>query len=72
MLYTIYGKENCQNCIKAKMILDMKSKEYEYIDASNDDEIFNWLVGRGFRSMPQIFCGKEYVGGYEELKDLIG
>jgi len=35
----VYGKPNCDNCIKIKNLLDEKGKNFEYID--NEKETTN-------------------------------
>lgn len=67
-MYKVYGKEVCPNCDKAKALLEMKDLQYEYIDIEEDEEGYNMLKWYGFRSVPQIWKGEEYVGGLECLK----
>lgn len=71
MSYTVYGKDNCANCDKAKMLLDMKSCQYEYVDIVKNIDKAEYLRNHGFRSVPQIFNNGHHIGGYEELKSLI-
>ena len=71
-MFKVYGKENCQFCTKAKLLLDMKAKEYEYIDITKDDEAFQLFTDNGWRTVPQIFEGDNHIGGFTELKEYIG
>lgn len=74
MSYIVYGKPNCPFCDKAKNLLESKGKEYVYVDVSENQDAYNYLVSNGFRSVPQVFLkGKSddstlvHVGGYEGL-----
>lgn len=73
MKAVIYSKTNCPYCIRAKTLLQQKGIEYE-----------ERVIGEGYtkqqlleavpnaRTVPQIFLGEEYVGGYTDLKAKIG
>lgn len=74
MSYIVYGKPNCPSCAKAKNLLESKGKEYVYVDVSENQEAYSYLVSNGFRSVPQVFLkgkGEDstmvHVGGYEGL-----
>jgi glutaredoxin 3 len=65
----IWSKSDCPYCINAKLLLESKGIEYE-----------EKIIGQGYtkqdlldaipsaKTVPQIFLGDEYVGGYKELK----
>lgn len=73
-MYTIYGKEDCAYCKRAKDLLDSMEIGYEYHDVRADDHVMTKMMNKckalGFtpKVVPQIFDedGK-YVGGYTEL-----
>jgi len=79
-MFIVYGGEKCSYCTKAKMLLDMREKEYQYFDIYDQvkgdesltyrDELFNIMTFQGLplpRSIPQIFIEKE-----EELQYIGG
>lgn len=75
-MFTVYGKEDCTYCVQAVELLKQKGEEFTYkkldVDYSKDDLIE--MVGKyGVvpRTLPQITKDGEYVGGYNELKDLL-
>lgn len=74
-MWIIYGKPNCPYCEKAKNYLDNLGEKYEYKDVSASDLLreemqemvrdFGW--GGPARTVPQIFCGTDYIGGFDSL-----
>jgi glutaredoxin 3 len=68
-MLTIYTKNVCPYCVKAKNFLDMKGIAYETINIEEDRDGRNFLVEQGLRSVPQIFVGKKLLvaGGANEL-----
>lgn len=79
-MFIVYGGEKCSYCTKAKMLLDMREKEYQYFDIYDRvkgdesltyrDELFNIMTFQGLplpRSIPQIFIETE-----EELQYIGG
>ena len=67
---TVYTTPYCPYCTRAKLLLKSKSVEFEEVDVS-DDGLRDELVERTrWRTVPQIFIGDEFVGGYDELQAL--
>lgn len=63
-LFFIYGRPNCPFCEAAKLLLNLKNQRFVYIDLiempkARDPE---------WHTVPQIFEGGEYIGGFEELE----
>lgn len=73
----IYGKPNCANCDKTKMLCQIQSIEYSHLQLGVDYEVehLNELVGSEVRSLPQIFIKDEhetrYVGDYNALRSTL-
>lgn len=63
----IYGKQGCGFCEKAKALCDLYELGYEYLDATFDEEVLDFLIEKGFRTVPQIFISGEHIGGYTDL-----
>ena len=64
----IYTKTKCGYCKKAKLLLN----HYEEICLDDDEERMKFYEemnanGYSVNSVPQIFIGDKYIGGYEEL-----
>jgi glutaredoxin 1 len=69
-MITIYGKANCGFCTKAKAFADQREFTYEYKDVGMSKDTLNELMDRApvqVKSVPQIFIGNEYVGGYDQF-----
>lgn len=68
-MITIYSKNNCQFCEKAKGLLDLKGVPYEVIKIDEVPEAREFLMAEGHRAVPQIYQdGKLLVeGGYTGL-----
>lgn len=75
-VYTIYGKENCEYCEKAKTLLENEGIEFEYVEVGKGitkEELirkcseFNVVP----KTVPQIFKVSStktvYIGGYTDL-----
>ena len=69
----IWSKDNCPFCVKAKTLLMLNGIDYE-----------ERIIGKGYtkedlleaiptaRSVPQVFVDDAHVGGYTELKEMLG
>ncbi len=68
---TVYTKENCPFCVRAKALLARKGVPFEEIPVEGKDELRTWLVeATGQRTVPQIFAGERSLGGYTDLAAL--
>ena len=68
----IYTGPMCNYCSAAKHLLDKKKINYTEFDIAIDPSKMKEMQERtkGARTIPQIFIGETYVGGYNELKAL--
>lgn len=67
-MLTIYSKNNCPFCDRAKQLLESKGVPYTEINIEKDPESRQMLVDKGLRSVPQIFHGYELIpGGFDGL-----
>ena len=65
----VWSKNQCPYCDQAKNLLKMKGIDYEERNINNGWDREDLLAAvPGARSVPQIFLGEEYVGGFTELK----
>ena len=71
-MLTVYSKNNCPFCEKAKHLLTTKGIEFKTVMIDEDLEAREWLIGQGHRSAPQIYLGDELFveGGYQGLVKL--
>jgi glutaredoxin 3 len=65
---TVYTKIPCGFCEAAKKLLAKFEVDFETIDLTSDVDAQRDLSARtGHMTMPQIFVGDEFIGGYQEL-----
>ena len=71
MSITVYSKNNCVFCNKAKHLLKTLGLEYEEKslekDFDSDPSKLIEDIGKNVRTMPQIKIDDELVGGYNQL-----
>lgn len=69
---TVYSKEVCPYCDRAKQILKNKDIDYEEIMVDQDDQqLAKMKELSGQKTVPQIFIGDESIGGFDELYELV-
>jgi glutaredoxin 3 len=70
---TMYTKDNCPNCVTAKLILDAAGLKYADVDIEVSDRMANFLKEfPDARQMPQIFINDQRVGGLAGLQKALG
>ena len=71
MTITVYSKNNCVFCTKAKTLLKNLGLEYEEKslekDFGSDPSKLIEDIGKNVRTMPQIKIDGDLVGGYHQL-----
>ncbi|MCL6269407.1 GrxA family glutaredoxin [Sansalvadorimonas sp. 2012CJ34-2] len=68
---TIFGRSGCGFCKRAKEICEQKSLEFKYIDiheAGISKADLEKTIGKEVQTVPQIFHGQDYIGGFTELE----
>lgn len=68
----IYTSSLCGFCHAAKRLLNKKGVKYKEISVDGDRALRAKMTKRaqGRTSVPQIFIGKEHIGGCDDLHDL--
>lgn len=71
-MLTVYSKNYCPFCDKAKHLLKTKNIAYKEVKIDEDQDAREWLVAQGHRTAPQIYKGDELFvdGGYQGLARL--
>lgn len=70
---TIYTKETCHYCINAKRLLDQKGVSYTEIDVydmSSAERAEVDVKTNHYRTVPKIFIGETFIGGFSDLDKL--
>ena len=76
-LVTVYGKSNCPFCDLSKKLLEKNNYQVDYISLDDEDsrKEFYKRVSEELKgpvmSVPQIWIGKQYIGGYNNLAEYI-
>ena len=68
---TIFGRESCGFCRRAKQLCEIKALEYRYIDIEKEGisrADLEKTIGKPVHTVPQIFHGQDYIGGFRELE----
>ena len=68
---TIFGREGCGFCLRAKELCEIKQLDYRYIDIHKEKiskADLEKTVGKPVETVPQVFCGQEHIGGFTELE----
>lgn len=71
---TIFGRKGCGYCKRAKELCEIKGLEYRYIDIEDEGiskADLEKTVGKPVLTVPQIFQGQNYVGGFDDLNALM-
>ena len=67
---TVYTKENCVYCVKAKSLLKGLGLKFTEKKIETDFKSVDAMIadiGKKVRAMPQIKIDKELIGGYNQL-----
>jgi glutaredoxin 3 len=69
---TVYSKNYCPYCDRAKAILNQRGIPFEEINIEDwePSKIQELFERSGMRTVPQIFANEQLIGGYTELAAL--
>jgi len=71
-MLTVYSKNHCPFCDKAKHLLTTKNIPFSVVNIDEDPDAREWLIGQGHRTAPQLYIGEQLFveGGYQGLAKL--
>jgi len=70
-LVTVYRTEWCPYCVAAKRLLGQRGIAFSEVFLDRDPDRMAELKQRlNYFTVPMIFIGEEFVGGYTDLRDL--
>jgi glutaredoxin 3 len=68
---TVYTKDFCPYCVRAKRLLDKKDVAYEEVNVEGRDDLRVWLVeATGQQTVPQVFVDGRALGGFTDVDAL--
>jgi glutaredoxin 1 len=72
--FTIFGHDACGFCRRAKAVMEAKGLPFRYVNI-HDEGIspadLAETIGKPVNTVPQIFHGEQYIGGYQELTEYL-
>lgn len=68
----IYTTKTCPYCVSAKKLLTSLHVDFEEISLEGKDDLRAKLSqeNNGWRTVPMIFVGDYFVGGYDDLNKM--
>ena len=67
----LYTWPHCPYCNNAKKLLDDKHVDYSDVNIYGNEEMRDALTEKtGQRTVPYVFIGDAFIGGFSELADL--
>lgn len=72
-MFQVFSKTECPFCVEAKKLLLQVGQEYKEVNIESDIEKYRkWMrEDLGVRTVPVIFHGETFVGGFTELQDYL-
>jgi len=69
---TIYTKDYCPFCVKAKSLLTLKKIKFTEINLHKNPEKFEEMMKKsnGAQTVPQIFLLDKYIGDCDKIYEL--
>ena len=71
-MYYILTRNECDYCEKAKQLLIENGKAYSQTGILADPVIIKLMIVAKLKTVPQIWCDNEHIGGYNELREHLG
>ena len=70
---TIYTTPFCPFCVRAKQFFQQNEMKFEEIDVERNPELRRKIssANNGFRTVPMIFVGDIFIGGYDDLEQSV-
>jgi len=71
---TIFGRSSCGFCTRAKQLCEIKELPFRYIDIIEEGiskADLEKTIGSPVETVPQIFVGKNHIGGFTEFSAYI-
>lgn len=71
---TIFGKQSCGYCRRAKDLCEIRGLAYRYVDIEEEGisrADLEATVGKPVHTVPQIFHGTDHIGGFEEFDTFV-
>jgi len=70
--YVVITREGCSFCREAGKLLQEEDKRFQFIYLEDEPYLAKLLSMAALRTVPQVFLGNTYIGGYSELQEHLG
>lgn len=68
---TIYTKDNCPYCVRAKRLFTSLQVPFEEINLEHQPELREELSRKyRWRTVPMIVAGDRFLGGYDDVSEM--
>lgn len=68
---TLYTTKFCPYCVRALRMLSQKEVHYKNIDVNKNQKLYEKIKKQtGSDTVPQIFIGEEFIGGFDDMYQL--
>lgn len=69
---TVYTTDYCPYCTSAKRLLSERGLAFKVVDVTHNPTLRQKLSqeNNGYRTVPMIFFGENFIGGYTDLAKL--
>jgi glutaredoxin-like protein NrdH len=67
-MVTVYTKPACVQCEATKRMMDKLSIEYNTVDITLDNDAFDMLISKGFKSAPVVITENDSWAGFNPDK----
>jgi glutaredoxin-like protein NrdH len=67
-MVTVYTKPACVQCEATKRMMDKLSIEYNTVDITLDNDAFDMLTSKGFKSAPVVITENDSWAGFNPDK----
>ena len=68
-MYKVITRSDCAYCTLACELLKTKGLEFSITSIEKDRWVLDLFKKAGIKTVPQIWCDGEHIGGYTELKE---
>jgi glutaredoxin 3 len=69
---TIYSTPVCPYCKRAKAFFDGQGVQYKEVDLASNPTLRDEMVEKyQWQTVPMIFVGDEFIGGYDDMMNLV-
>lgn len=71
--YVVYGTNHCRYCDLAKALLSMRGKDWRFLNVETVPMFMEEMREKvpNVTTVPQIFHGDIFVGGYTQLQEYL-